>query len=447
MSGEDVEKLQTRLMEIGYYAGTVDGVFGSLTHGAVMSYQAARKLIADGIVGQSTQEALGFSDQTTPASQPVTASGTGASKALSLHIGINSVDPSNYGGWNGALSGCENDAQTMTTIALAEGFIPTRLFTRQASTANVLSAIDAAAQQLSAGDIFLLTYAGHGGQVPNKSADSEEDQQDETWVLYDRQLIDDEIELALSAFRPGVNIVMLSDSCHSGTINRKMEDPLQLAFAELKRSFYTDIGLPRVGPGEGPLASFPRPIATTLGLLDRSVWEQRSLYARAIPLVGDGAVQASQASENPYVVRFPGQGSKRMADSLERGTTSEGGDADTTRGVETRELPLGFNVVANTAQAKALDAAKAVAQSRGPIAANGLLISGCLDSQLSQESNGNGVFTTTLMRTWANNRFAGSYLAFHKAIVSQMGPTQVPALSLFGGDPNTLAARTPFNNP
>ncbi len=92
-----------------------------------------------------------------------------------------------------------------------------------------------------------------------------------------------------------------------------------------------------------------------------------------------------------------------------------------------------------------LDAAKAAAQSRGSIQANGLLISGCLDSQLSQEVGGNGVFTTTLKRTWANNSFTGSYTAFHKAITSQMGPTQSPALSLFGADPNALAAKIPFN--
>src|SRR5262249_19382422 len=38
----------------------------------------------------------------------------------------------------------------------------------------------------------------------------------ETWVLYDRMLIDDEIYNALSKFRPGVRVLVVADSCHSG---------------------------------------------------------------------------------------------------------------------------------------------------------------------------------------------------------------------------------------
>ena len=31
-------------------------------------------------------------------------------KGISLNIGLNSVDPNHYGGWDGQLAGCENDA-------------------------------------------------------------------------------------------------------------------------------------------------------------------------------------------------------------------------------------------------------------------------------------------------------------------------------------------------
>jgi hypothetical protein len=64
-----------------------------------------------------------------------------------------------------------------------------------------------------------MTYSGHGGQVPDVSGD-EADKQDETWCLYDGQLIDDELYLELSRFKAGVRILVLSDSCHSGTVTR-----------------------------------------------------------------------------------------------------------------------------------------------------------------------------------------------------------------------------------
>jgi len=35
----------------------------------------------------------------------------------SLHIGLNCVDPKEYGGWDGALSGCINDADAMKAMS------------------------------------------------------------------------------------------------------------------------------------------------------------------------------------------------------------------------------------------------------------------------------------------------------------------------------------------
>ena len=42
-------------------------------------------------------------------------------KGLSLHLGLNGVDPAHYGGWDGALSACEFDAKDMNTLAKAQG--------------------------------------------------------------------------------------------------------------------------------------------------------------------------------------------------------------------------------------------------------------------------------------------------------------------------------------
>jgi hypothetical protein len=143
----------------------------------------------------------------------------GKPRGLSLHVGLNSVNPKHYAGWSGDLLACEFDANDMAALATAQKIKPTVLLTRKATRANVLKAIRAAAKTLRAGDLFLLTYSGHGGQIPDVSGE-EEDKKDETWCFYDGEFIDDELYNELGAFAPGVRIVVLSDSCHSGTVTR-----------------------------------------------------------------------------------------------------------------------------------------------------------------------------------------------------------------------------------
>jgi len=145
--------------------------------------------------------------------------GTPKGKGLSLHIGLNFVNPKHYGGWDGELAACEFDALDLADIARSQGLKPTVLLTKQGTRTKVLSGIRAAAKALAAGDLFVLSYSGHGGQVTDVTGE-EADKKDETWCLYDGQLIDDELYLELSKFAKGVRILVLSDSCHSGTVTR-----------------------------------------------------------------------------------------------------------------------------------------------------------------------------------------------------------------------------------
>ena len=140
-------------------------------------------------------------------------------KGMALAIGLNSVNPKHYGGWSGDLNACEADAVDVADIAKAKGFKTQTLVTRSATRKNVIQAMDKAAGSLQTGDIFLLFYSGHGGQVPDMNND-EDDHQDETWCLYDGELIDDEIFRLLGKFAKGVRIFALSDSCHSGTVTK-----------------------------------------------------------------------------------------------------------------------------------------------------------------------------------------------------------------------------------
>lgn len=147
--------------------------------------------------------------------------GAAKPKGSSLHIGLNRVDPTHYVGWKGELVACENDARDMETIAKGQGFATQSLLTKAATSTALLDAIEKAAKGLVEDDFFLLTYSGHGGQINDVNND-ELDGLDETWVLYDRELVDDELYAMWSRFRPGVRVFVLSDSCHSGTMTKSM---------------------------------------------------------------------------------------------------------------------------------------------------------------------------------------------------------------------------------
>ena len=142
-------------------------------------------------------------------------------KKYSLSVGLNAVDPKSYDGeWDGALACCEKDAKDINKVAVSLGYDKTEmLLTKSATRKNVLALLGAFAKELSAGDYLLLYYSGHGGQVTDVNGD-EEDGADETWCLFDGELLDDEIYSCLSEFKPGVRIYVLSDSCHSGTVTK-----------------------------------------------------------------------------------------------------------------------------------------------------------------------------------------------------------------------------------
>jgi len=143
-------------------------------------------------------------------------------QGISVHIGLNRVDPDQYEGWDGQLAACEADAKDMEALAKAQGFKSrSLLLTKAATAAAVTAAILSAAKTLKSGDLFFLTYSGHGGQVRDTNSD-EQDRMDETWVCYDRQLVDDELYDLWAKFKAGVRILVLSDSCHSGTVLREI---------------------------------------------------------------------------------------------------------------------------------------------------------------------------------------------------------------------------------
>lgn len=142
-------------------------------------------------------------------------------KGWSLHVGINRLDPGHYGS-DAPLDGCEFDAEDMAAIAEHKGFeVKALLRSEEAKREAVLGFIDEAAGALDEGDIFFFSYAGHGTQIPDLNDDERDsDGQDETFCLFDGMLIDDELFSHLTRFKPGVRVLIVSDSCHSGSVAR-----------------------------------------------------------------------------------------------------------------------------------------------------------------------------------------------------------------------------------
>ena len=79
------------------------------------------------------------------------------------------------------------------------------------------------ALKLNAGDCCLITFSGNGGKTPDANGD-EADGKDETWVFYDRMLIDDELYQMWGQFAGGVRIIVVSDSCHSRSAIRDIPE-------------------------------------------------------------------------------------------------------------------------------------------------------------------------------------------------------------------------------
>lgn len=139
---------------------------------------------------------------------------------ISIHVGVNATEAAGIS--IPPLVGCENDAERMLEIARARGFIglgdsaEEPIIKNDATIENVLGKIRIAASELKAGDIFLFTFSGHGTRQGEED-EEEQDLQDETLVLHDGLLLDNLLRrLVWPAFSPGVRVVMVSDSCHSG---------------------------------------------------------------------------------------------------------------------------------------------------------------------------------------------------------------------------------------
>ncbi len=65
---QEVVEIQTKLKRWGYYNGEIDGIFGTQTKNAVISFQKKNGLVADGIAGKKTLAAMGINSSSSNSS-------------------------------------------------------------------------------------------------------------------------------------------------------------------------------------------------------------------------------------------------------------------------------------------------------------------------------------------------------------------------------------------
>ncbi|MBB4267450.1 caspase family protein [Roseospira visakhapatnamensis] len=144
------------------------------------------------------------------------------------------------------LEGAVNDARAIAESLRTVGVSDVTVLLDQAvSRDSLMGAWDDLITRSQPGDVLLFTYAGHGGQEPERVPGSEEDRKDENFLLTGysdaapdnhERIIDDEIS-ALLRRAQGRTVVFIADSCHSGTVTRAF-DPR----AATHRTRFTNVG-------------------------------------------------------------------------------------------------------------------------------------------------------------------------------------------------------------
>ncbi len=131
------------------------------------------------------------------------------------------------------LRGCVPDVKNMSNVLQRQyGF--------QADDISMLTDFDATKKAMEAaitglvgggkrGDVLLVHYSGHGSNVPDDNNDEENDDRDEilcpTDLDWNDPLRDDWLRSVFDGLPDGVNLTVITDCCHSGTVTRAIEPP------------------------------------------------------------------------------------------------------------------------------------------------------------------------------------------------------------------------------
>jgi hypothetical protein len=121
------------------------------------------------------------------------------------------------------LAGCVNDARTWGSALQSLGARVDYLLDGDATCEGMKSAIRALVRSAAPGDVLVLQYSGHGGQLPRR-VDTEADGFNEALIPVDYNtgalLVDDDLADILGELPKDVAMTLFMDCCHSGTNSR-----------------------------------------------------------------------------------------------------------------------------------------------------------------------------------------------------------------------------------
>lgn len=148
--------------------------------------------------------------------------------AVSIHVGVNRP----AGRHEENLVHSEASALRMANLAGEAGFGSILAMCGQRATRKaVVDELEHAAQLLGTDDRLLVTFSGHGCEQWDRDTDARRERsgQDQGWCLADGTLLDDQLAECWRRFKPGVRIVIVSESCYSGDVAR--DEPLDFCRA------------------------------------------------------------------------------------------------------------------------------------------------------------------------------------------------------------------------
>jgi len=155
--------------------------------------------------------------------------GTSANaRVFALVIGIDAYK--NFRGLRGAVADARDIESSLRRHGVTE---VTTLIDEAVTRAAVTTAMERLIHQVRSGDLVIITFAGHGSQVPAPVATTENGGMEELFILTDfaqegaglqERLFDKEIFAWLARFdAKGAAVIFLADSCHGGGMSKKID--------------------------------------------------------------------------------------------------------------------------------------------------------------------------------------------------------------------------------
>lgn len=155
-------------------------------------------------------------------------------------VGVNDYAPIGSGGSD--LNGCVNDVRDMANTLVMCGFPAAQvriMANHQATNLNIKNGLNWLFSGIASGDSLVFYYSGHGTRVTSFGDDLEVEGLDEAICPHDFQtagvIKDDEFRnIFTQRMRPGVNLEVIFDCCHSGTGTRALLNNLGASQPDLK---------------------------------------------------------------------------------------------------------------------------------------------------------------------------------------------------------------------